>query len=264
MQLDWFTFVVQIINFLILIVLLKRFLYKPVITVMKKRQEEVANRLEEARLKLADAENMASEYEQKLQKMETEHDEWVQQAREEVEHEKAELLKKARQEVESYQKRWRDAVESEKIAFVRNLETRIADKIILLVGKIVNELANRSLEEQAIEKFIDMVQSLDEQDRKKMEVIGLNSAIKELTIVSSFPLEGPSKQKILDHLQELFHDKVPYRFITSNIHGFGIEIRTGEWQLGWNTKAYLEDLKTQLLDAFEKPMINNHNLETSA
>lgn len=226
---------------------------------MQKRQQDVASRLEEARLKLADAENMAAEYQQKLKSMDEQHDDWLRETREEVEQEKAELLKKARLEIESYQKRWRDAVESEKKAFVRNVETQIADKIILLAGKIVEELSNHNLEDQSINKFLETLQTLSEEDRQKIDDINRQSPMTELTVISSFPLDGAAKQKILDQLQYLFQDTVTYRFVISADHGFGIEIRTGEWQLGWNTKAIMADLKSQLVEILDKHALQNEN-----
>ena len=68
MQIDWFTLVAQIVNFLILIWLLKKFLFRPVQNVMKKRENEITSRLEEARNRLNEAEKKVEEY-QKLKLM---------------------------------------------------------------------------------------------------------------------------------------------------------------------------------------------------
>ena len=56
MNIDWFTLSAQIVNFLILLVLLRKFLYGPLRNVMQKREEKVTSRLEEARRKLDEAE----------------------------------------------------------------------------------------------------------------------------------------------------------------------------------------------------------------
>ena len=48
MLIDWFTVIAQIVNFLVLVYLLKRFLYKPIIKAMDGREQRIAGRLEEA------------------------------------------------------------------------------------------------------------------------------------------------------------------------------------------------------------------------
>ncbi len=60
---DWFTVVAQIINFLILVALLKRFLYGPIIRAMDRREAEIASRMDAASDKTADAEKQRIRYE---------------------------------------------------------------------------------------------------------------------------------------------------------------------------------------------------------
>ncbi|HMR03616.1 MAG TPA: F0F1 ATP synthase subunit B, partial [Candidatus Competibacter phosphatis] len=56
MQIDWFTVAAQIVNFLLLVWLLKRFLYRPVLDAMAARQQKIAAALEEAQAKTQQAE----------------------------------------------------------------------------------------------------------------------------------------------------------------------------------------------------------------
>ncbi len=51
MQIDWLTVIAQIVNFLILVWLLKRFLYQPVINAMDQREQRIAERLQKAELR---------------------------------------------------------------------------------------------------------------------------------------------------------------------------------------------------------------------
>src|SRR5665647_3963698 len=64
MQINWFTVIAQIINFLILVWLLKRFLYKPILKAIDEREEKIA-----AQIKDAEAKDVAAKKEQaELQK----------------------------------------------------------------------------------------------------------------------------------------------------------------------------------------------------
>ncbi len=48
MAIDWITVSAQIVNFLILVWLLKHFLYQPIIRAMDRREQRVSERLNEA------------------------------------------------------------------------------------------------------------------------------------------------------------------------------------------------------------------------
>ncbi len=55
MLIDWFTVVAQIVNFLILVWLLKRFLYKPILDALDAREKKIAKELADADLKKTEA-----------------------------------------------------------------------------------------------------------------------------------------------------------------------------------------------------------------
>ena len=78
MELSWTTFVLEIINFLVLVWILKRFLYKPVLKVIARRQAGIEKRLSDAEALHADAEKLQIQYEGRLADWEQER----QQARE--------------------------------------------------------------------------------------------------------------------------------------------------------------------------------------
>jgi len=63
MELNWSTFVLEIINFLVLVWILKRFLYKPVLKVIAKRRAAIEKTLTEARDKEKAAEELKTRYE---------------------------------------------------------------------------------------------------------------------------------------------------------------------------------------------------------
>ena len=63
MLIDWFTVIAQIINFLVLLLLLRRFLYKPILNAMEERERKVAERLESARQERVRAEEERARYE---------------------------------------------------------------------------------------------------------------------------------------------------------------------------------------------------------
>jgi len=76
MQIDWITVVAQIVNFLVLVWLLQRFLYGPITRAMKNREKRIENRLTEARQERNEAEDEAEAYRQKQRQLGLASEKW--------------------------------------------------------------------------------------------------------------------------------------------------------------------------------------------
>lgn len=251
MSIDWFTLSAQIVNFLILLALLKRFLFGPLRNIMDKREEKVTSRLEEARQKLNEAEEKSQRYEQKLSQFEEEKDELMKEAREKAEEKKKEMLHEARKEIDELHENWEASLEAEKETFFSELHRQTSKKIIELLDRLINDLANSSLEEQAVNKFIEQLKNMNKKDKKH----ALNSALDygegELVVSSSFELKYEHKEEIESILRDVFVAEVNCSFTVNSNLGFGIEIRAEGWKMGWNARIYLEDLKQDIDDLFQ-------------
>lgn len=243
MEINWFTFTAQIVNFLILIWLLKRFLYTPLQNVMTNREEEVLSRLEEARQKLVHAEEMSKEYQDKMDQLEEQKEEWLEEAKRETESFRKELLQDARNEVDAIHAKWMKAIESEKRSLMETLERESVQKVLSIAEKIVIDLSDTELEQQTIQRFLEKIKTKDEEGKTQLEKI---RSEKEIEIVSSFPLKKADRQKIDMVIQGMFSDQTIYNYTTDPDLGFGIELQSNGWKLGWNMKMYINELRSEV------------------
>ncbi|MGK7369272.1 MAG: F0F1 ATP synthase subunit B family protein [Candidatus Halalkalibacterium sp. M3_1C_030] len=252
MSIDWFTLSAQIVNFLILLVLLKRFLFGPLRNIMDKREEKVKSRLEEARKKLDEAEEKSQRYDHKLSKFEEKKDELMKEAREKAEEKKKEMLHEAREEIDNLYENWEESLEAEKETFFSELHRQTSKKIIELLDRLIKDLANSSLEEQAVNKFNDRLKNMDKKDKKRALHSALDSGEGEIVVSSSFELQEGQKEEIKKILHDVFKAEVSCSFKVNSNLGFGIEIRAEGWKMGWNAQIYLEELKQNIDDLFQK------------
>jgi len=257
MNIDWFTLSAQIVNFLILLALLKRFLYGPLRDVMEKREEKVTSRLEEARQKLAEADEKREAYQQKLDELNRQKDRMISEARSEVEEKRKELEQEARRQVENMQENWEESIESEKDSFFNELHHQATSNVIELLRKLVSNLASRSLEEVTIQKFIEQLRAMNKKDRKRALQSALDFGEGKMTVISSFELPEETKEEIKKVLQEVFAAELNCEFKVSSRIGFGIEMRAEGWKIGWNANIYLEDLKENMEHLFQTGIRNN-------
>src|ERR1700685_4022377 len=101
MPIDWFTVIAQLINFLILVYLLKRFLYKPILHAIDEREKGIAAQLAEAEAKKAEAQRERDDFQHKNELFDQERAALLQQAREAAGAERQRLLDEARKDAAS-------------------------------------------------------------------------------------------------------------------------------------------------------------------
>ena len=92
MHLDWFVFFAQIVNFLILVYLLKRFLYGRIVKAMDNREAKIVARYQEAETLKQEAEKSAALYEEKNRILAEKQEELMNQAVQEAESRRKELM----------------------------------------------------------------------------------------------------------------------------------------------------------------------------
>ncbi|MDR8393261.1 hypothetical protein NC796_19055 [Aliifodinibius sp. S!AR15-10] len=257
MQIDWFTFFAQIVNFLILVLLLRRFLYRPVTEAMDRREKKISGQLEEARIKMVEANEKESQFEKRIKDFEEKKQEMLRQIEQEVEQKKRELLQKVRQDVEEQQRRWSESLSGEKTAFLRELQIETSNKIVEVVRQILRDLSTRDLEEQVTEIFIQRLHEIDKKENRRLVASALDYGEGVIVVKSSFEVGEIQKKRIIDVLREKIAPNVEFSFEVVPALGFGVEIRAGGWRAGWSLNGYIGRLRDEMEQAFAQNMNGN-------
>ena len=98
MLIDWFTVAAQAINFLILVGLLKRFLYKPILHAIDEREKGIATQLAQAETDKANAQKQRDDLQQKNEAFDQERAALLKKATDEAAAERDRLLDQARKD----------------------------------------------------------------------------------------------------------------------------------------------------------------------
>lgn len=240
MQIDWFTFGAQIVNFLILIGLLHRFLYRPILSAMDAREERIAERLEAARQKEAEAEAQAESYRAQQEEVERQRKERLAAAEEDAEAHRQELIREARAEVDRMETAWREALRRERASFLSELSRRAAEETIAVARRALEDLADADLQRQATQRFIERLSAREDKEHEQL-VEALHDG-DEVVVRSAFSLDAEQRQRITRVLRDRFDLDGEPRFETDASLGVGIEIQTGAQRLAWNLQTYLDAL----------------------
>ena len=250
MLIDWFTVFAQLVNFLILMGLLKLFLYKPILRALEDREKKIAGQLEEARKIKADAEREWNEFVYKNELFEQQRDDLLQQAQNDANHEREKLIEAARREAADLRTSWQQALKIEQTSLHRDIMRQTRAEVFAITRKTLSDLASESLEQCISEIFIRRLRALNESD-KNLLTLAIQASSKPVQICSAFELT-PQQQKALEQaVREVFSAEAAIEFQTDAERISGIELSTNGHKLAWNIADYLASLEHSVEEVLE-------------
>ena len=245
MLIDWFTVVAQIINFVVLVALLKRFLWARLVAAIDEREKRIVARLADAEEKSKEAERLKDEARARITAMGEKHDQMIVEAQREAQDERNAMIQRAREEVRGLEARWHEDLEREQSAFLSHLKRRAATEMLTVIRRALADLASADVQECATHTFLEKI--------KKLDVAALRDLVgKELTVLSAVEVPAMAQREIQAALEERLGAPVPLRFQRSPALAWGIELRGNGRRVGWTPDSYIESLEENLKEALER------------
>jgi F-type H+-transporting ATPase subunit b len=253
MHIDWVTVVAQIINFLVLVYLLKRFLYQPIVSAMDKRARNIAASLQEAQDKAAMADQEAQDYRDMSAALEAERHATLAQAKEEAEAYKAQLLDTVREEIAQTRQRWLEEVARDQETQLREVRQAVSQQVFQVTRQALAGLANAELEEQVIRAFMARLENLSTED-KQVFTAALVQERQALRVSSSFEIPAPLRDELTRLLQAQFGSETKLHFEHSDELLCGIALHIPGHKLLWSLDSYLGDVEEQMSQLLTTPV----------
>jgi len=252
MKINWFTVIAQIINFFVLVWLLRRFLYKPVLKAIDERENKIASELNDAKAKETDAKKEQAEFMKKNEKFDQQKKKLMDNAIAETNEEREKLLEEARNEAAVL----RSKLEKSLNAMQENLEHDIAKKtqeeVFAVARKTLKDLSSMSLEEQSVNIFIGRLKESKNGEKKKLTKAfkaGSNlPAGRQGSILVQTAFDLPTKQQteIKNTVNEILGTKPQFQFKTVPELIGGIELTSNGYKLAWSISEYLSSIQKSI------------------
>jgi F-type H+-transporting ATPase subunit b len=245
---DWFTVGAQIVNFLVLLALLKRFLYVPIIRNMDRREERIAAGFAEAEATLNSARAREEECRRLRQELEEARGDRLREAEEEAEARHRELLEVARTEVGELRTAWLGALRREEEEFFRELKKRIGAEVLHIARKSLADLADADLELRLVKSFARRFASLEEDEHEQIVAAARNDG---LTVRSPFTLPEDLRRNLVAELCHVLGYEVDVSFIADPDMPLGIELAVGGLKVSWGVDEYFNELQQAIAALYE-------------
>ncbi len=249
-QFDLFTFIATIINFIILVVLLRIFLYDRVLEAVRKRQEEMNRKWEEAEEEKRNAGEEKKRYARQTEELREKEQEILAEKQQEAESRRKDMLQNAKRELEQKKEQWQRSLERKEKSLKNVLRENITTEVMKLTKRIIGDLADTDLKKKIAELFVRKLQEIEE-DEKEIIRQELRKD-EEIMVSSSFALSQEQKKNICTSLglQEGAH----IDFIKKEESVLGLELRSGDKVYAWHIDDYLGRVEQKILQAARKGM----------
>jgi F-type H+-transporting ATPase subunit b len=247
MLIDWFTVVAQVVNFLILVWLLQRFLYKPIVNAMKTREEKIASQLRDAEKQKSEAEAEATKFRVAHDQLEQCKQELMREAENEAETFRRQLKEEARHQIETVRERWQQALRDEQGAFRAEFTQAVRQEIFSIARSVLADLAGVDVQGRMATMFIRRLEKLSPEERAELSTIGPVGG-KEPVVRSAFGL-SPAVQEAIERAVakldpgDTFHG-LQYE-IAPDLVG-GIELAANGRKVSWSISDYLLSLEQRV------------------
>jgi F-type H+-transporting ATPase subunit b len=148
----------QIINFLLLLYLLNRFLFKRVFALLDERQAKISKGLEDAEAAARDRELARAEREAAVSEARKEANEMIARANKIAEDTRNEILADAKAEAEKVSARAREEIVAEKDKAMAEIRGQVAELALAAAGKLVRREMDAPTQRRLVEEFLAEVQ----------------------------------------------------------------------------------------------------------
>jgi len=255
MLIDWFTVGAQALNFLILVWLMKRFLYQPILKAIDTREKRIAKELADADAKKAEAQKARDEFQHKNEEFDQQRGALFTKATDEAKAERLRLLDEARKAADALSAKRQESLVNDAKNLNQAISRLTQKEVFSITRKALTDLAAVSLEERMGEVFTRRLRELDD---KAKSVLGdaLRKNSEPALIRSAFDLPAGQRAAIQNALNETFSAEIHLRFETSPDLVSGIELSSKGQKVGWSIAEYLASLEKgvgELLKEKDKP-----------
>jgi len=242
MLIDWFTVGAQVLNFVVLVWLMKRFLYQPVLQAIAAREKRIADQIADAAAKEAQATAERQSFQDKNTAFDQQRASLVEQATATAKAHGQQLADEAQAGALAMAAQRQQALATQAQQLQQLIASRAAQEVFSVARKTLSDLANVSLEERMVGVFTQRLADLPAPAKYQ-----LGTALKQSTeparVRSHFILPTHLQAAVQNAVNTSFSAEVPLRFETASDTVCGIDLSAGGQKLAWTITEYLRDME---------------------
>jgi F-type H+-transporting ATPase subunit b len=251
MLFDWFTVAAQLANFAILVWLLKRFLYRPVLDAMDAREKRVRETVAAADRQKAAAEEETKRLREQQDAFAAQKEALLETARKEAAATRDELVAQARKAADASEAQRRTALDRDWQEFRAELSQRTQGEALAVARQALRELADAGIEERMADAFLKKLTALGGDAKAQLQAAARKST-RPLIVRSGFALAAPIRERLQQALHEQLAIQGEVQFETDPGIIAGIEVAFDGQKVAWTFDDFLRSLELNVRKLVEQ------------
>lgn len=154
-SLNAYKFIIVALNLILLYVVLRKILFKPVTQFMENRTQSIKDSIENAEKAKAEAEELKRKYDEQLRSARAEGDRLIEDARARAESEHVRLVAEAKAETEKMLAQAREEIEREHREMLRDIRGQVAGLALAAASKVIEANMDTASNKALVDRFID-------------------------------------------------------------------------------------------------------------
>jgi F-type H+-transporting ATPase subunit b len=237
-EFDWVTFALEIVNFLILLWILKRFLYQPVLQTIARRKAGIEKTLADAQSRHAEAEALELRYRGRLADWENEKQGLRAQAAAGIEEERTRRMAALQDALDREAARRRAVDERQADEWRSRLERQAAQQGAQFAARLLARLASREVEARLVALALEDLGGLSGAQLQAMQA-ACRDGHERIVMTSAFPLPEAERRALVAGLAKATATELSADFAEDPSLLAGLRIDIGPWVLHANLRDEL-------------------------
>ena len=251
MLIDWWTVIAQIVNFVVLVLLLKWLLYGRIIRAMDERQAKMVEQMEQAEKARKNAEQEADSLQKKTAELDAKRKQLLDEAAGDAERARKEMLARARGKVDESTERWKAMVRERQRHLVDDLRRLAGEGVCRVASRALSDLADAQLGRQIVSAFLSRLEQIDDDGRRALAE-AMREAEGRLVVHSAPELPEEDREKVTGAVRHTLGEDIEVSFETSKSLICGIELRAAGRAIGWSLSEYLDTLSETIAESIRE------------
>ena len=239
MELNWSTFVLELINLAVLIWILQHFFYKPVLGVIKKRQDGINKTLADSKALNQEAATLKQQYENRLSVWETERQHKLEMLHQEMEVERAKRMESHKVSLDAEREKVRVVNERRLLEAQRKNEEAALAQGARFSALLLSRLASPELENRIFDLLIEALSTPPPERVDSLRSAGNQNGTQGL-ISSAFEVKGEYRKNLEAKLNVLIGHRISFRYQQDSELLAGFRITLGPWVFRANLQDELK------------------------
>lgn len=239
MQFDTTTFILEIVNFLVLIWILQRLFYKPVLAVISKRQSEIAQTLDNAETLRREAESLQARYENRQTLWEQEKSALQNQLQQQLDSERSLQLAKLQTELDDLRRKAESALEHQQAILQREAEKQALQNSAKFAQLILEQAAGPELEARLLDLLLSQLDQLPPEVCRLCLQLAENKKQVAINVASAFGLSPEQQARVETKFRQMISTPLIFKYQQDPALVSGLRIDVGAWVLQANVQHEL-------------------------